>query len=141
MNPLRERELARRFATIFEPEVVDIISISAANQEGWPDRMLQIETSRVVFAELKVIKVLQNGKYPMHPFRPAQAAFMAKWQRNGGLCFLFLGLLDYSGDFIGYHTLAVERWDTWIKLPKQVLDLRPMTESEVKAWFAKLTES
>lgn len=138
-----EREVASDFNTMFN-EYGLLAPINNA-RGGWPDRLIQLTNSRVVAAEIKSVQQLQNGKIRLAEFRADQAAWLAKWQRNDGMCFLFVGITNFFGNFVGYAIKTCDDWRNWIILPNALLTLQDfdIVESDtslIQYWFKEYTE-
>jgi hypothetical protein len=138
-----EREVASNFNTIFVEYGILAPIVNA--QGGWPDRLIQLPNSRVVAAEIKSIQQLKSKELRLADFRNDQAAWLAKWQRNGGLCFLFIGITSFTDHFIGYGILTVTKWQDWINLPNKLLsaddiDFISNESNRIIDWFKAYTE-
>lgn len=114
-----EKDVASKFNSIFEN--YGLLAPINNSVGGWPDRLIQLTNSRVVAVEIKSIQLLKTGELRLAEFRKEQAAWLAKWQRNNGLCFLFLGIIDFCEQFVGYGIVTVNDWIDWIKLPNALL--------------------
>ena len=139
-----EREVSSAFNTMFA-EYGLLAPINSA-QAGWPDRLVQLANSVVVAVEIKLFQQLNNGSIRLAEFRPTQAAWLAKWQRNGGKCFLFMGILSYTSEFVGYAILTVNHWKTWTTLPNcrmqlEEFDFVSNEDRVILDWFRVYTES
>ena len=127
---MKEKDLASEFKQMFiryHPQVI----VNKA-EPGWPDRMLQ-HNSTAVFVELKRITPNKDGTF-YTGLRQDQGAWLAKWQRNHGKCFMFLGLNDM------YGILTQPFWSIWIDVPKikyttEKLTLVTLSSHTVLEWF------
>lgn len=137
-----ESKLSREFASLFREYQIWTPSMRYA---GWPDRGVQINTHLIWF-ELKVVQIRYGATtFRVSEFTADQAAFMAKWQRTKGLCFLFLGFEDYDGEFIKYGILAPTNWHVWTSVPKHPVRFEQLLmytddKFEILEWFEKITK-
>ena len=141
---MKESYVASSFNSIFSQ--CGILAPINNSQGGWPDRLLQLPNSKVVAAEIKSVQQLKNSLIRLVDFRNDQAAWLAKWQKNGGLCFLFIGITNFDDRFVGYGILIVKDWHEWIRLPNALIDpidfdIISIEAAELLDWFAKYTES
>src|SRR4249919_255570 len=98
-----EKHLAKDFGEIFKDYQ---LWIPTDRQSGWPDRGVQINNSRIVWFELKIIRIRYGASsVRITNLSAHQAAWLSKWQRSGGFCFLFIGFEDYDGTFTKYGIL------------------------------------
>lgn len=136
---MRERDVTVMFKRAFAD--YEVWTLNNHNASGWPDKLIQVEQVAVL-AELKHVVLNQSNYFRLNEFRQDQAATMAKWQKNGGLCFLFIGISNTSNEVIGYAILIVIEWKDWLevnKKPWQVEDMELFSESAdaIKKWFRK----
>lgn len=129
-----ESKLAADFHRIFE-HFAPVVCVNHS-VPGWPDRMLQEPgTSRVVFSELKMCKVAEQVLVNL---RSDQAAWLFKWQHNGGKCFLFLGLLNKS-QLQYYGVYVAPHYRNWLKIPTSWIPLKDIKlftdEKQIRYWF------
>jgi len=131
-----ERDLADKFADIFCKYTL-LTPINNA-QAGWPDRFIQLPNSRVVAAELKIASLNTRGYFVLTSFRQTQAAWLAKWQRKGGLGFLFVGVTNKASR-VGCFILSYDKWDSWLDANTQryyVDNVKIYTDKEsIVEWF------
>jgi hypothetical protein len=80
-----EKDLAREFGEVFSSW--PCYHVVSKSDPGWPDRMLVLPMSRVCYVELKIVSITLDDTFIIE-LRPDQAAWLAKWQRIGGLCFV-----------------------------------------------------
>jgi len=113
MYTMRETKLAQEFSTLFGSRYPIFVMVNKT-QGGWPDRGIQLSDSRICFVELKVSEVRQGGTFRLSNFRADQAAFMAKWKRRGGLCFLLV-MIGMPAKTVSYGVIEVE-WREWVKV-------------------------
>lgn len=135
---MREKDVAEKFKVCFEKYPIHVQRNTA--QRGWSDRMMQLPCSQVVMVEYKLVEVNDNQTFRLSTFDADQAAWFAKWQRNGGLCFLFLGLVDRASKFLGYAMLTCRTWDCWIEVNRQsfrldVLKFITKDYNTIRNWF------
>src|SRR3954463_4089904 len=104
---------------------------------GWPDRMLQERnTSRICFAELKVCTVSDDITLEL---RPDQSAWLYKWQRHGGKCFLFIGMCNKIGRMEYYGVYSVTDYKDWLLVSRDKIPISKIKllidDKQVKRWF------
>jgi len=105
---------------------------------------VQINNSRIIWFELKIIQhKLQSTTVSINTFTKEQAAWMAKWQRSGGFCYLFLGIVDRdSNEFLNYSILRCSNWNTWLSVPYSKVRLEQLLLFEdrlgILDWFKDL---
>lgn len=138
-----ERDVAAAFNTMFKE--YGVLAPINNSQSGWPDRFVQTINSVVVAAEIKLVQLLKSGDMRLAEFRPTQAAWLAKWQRNNGKCFLFLGINDFNEAFLGYGILTVTDWKEWVQLSNALvrmeeLDFMTNETQVITDWFRAYTE-
>lgn len=131
---MRESNLAADFHRIFA-HFAPVVCVNHS-VPGWPDRMLQEPgTSKVVFSELKMCKV--NEQVLVH-LRSDQAAWLFKWQHNGGKCFLFLGLTRQE-QFQFYGVYVAPHYKDWLKIPTNYIELKQIKlfteDKQIRYWF------
>ena len=136
-----ERDLANDFTETFREYQIWVPNNRTA---GWPDRGVQINNSRIIWFELKIIQhKLQSTTVSINTFTKEQAAWMAKWQRSGGFCYLFLGIVDRdSNEFLNYSILRCSNWNTWLSVPYSKVRLEQLLLFEdrlgILDWFKNL---
>jgi hypothetical protein len=137
-----ERDVASAFNTMFSE--YGILAPINNSQSGWPDRLIQLPDSRVVAVEIKSYQQQKTGKVTLATFKPDQAAWLAKWQRNGGKCFLFIGITNFSNTgFVGYGIITKNDWRHWIALSNCVISEFDFISNEsnvILNWFKAYTE-
>lgn len=132
-----EKHLSQYFVNIFKDYQ---IWTPRDREAGWPDRGVQIG-SRIVWFELKVIDFdYINMQMKIYELSASQAAWLAKWQRAGGYCFLFLGFTDEQQRFYKYGILRCSLWHLWLKVPHQPIEIKQLVlftadEQEIQQWF------
>jgi hypothetical protein len=131
-----EKDVARSFTTIFNEYQIWTPSNRIA---GWPDKGVQLNGSVIVWFELKLITLRIKSQFKVSSLEPEQAAWLAKWQKAGGFCYLFLGIIDNNGNLM-FGVFGQEQWANWLKVPKTVyhideLELYVSTGEQVKKWF------
>ena len=133
-----ERDLAEDFKEIFREYQIWVPNNRTA---GWPDRGVQINDSRCIWFELKILKERINSHLvTVNTLEKEQAAWLAKWQMKGGSCFLFLGFIDqHEGRLVRYGILRCGNWNTWLRVPKHAVRLDQLElfddRMEVLQWF------
>jgi hypothetical protein len=131
-----ERDLAEEFDEYFNHFVL----WKPNNREaGWPDRGIQLHASVLVWCELKTTRIRSDGKILLSNFEKEQAAFMYKWTKQGGYCFVLIAILDRYGDKMGYGVIRPIIFNDWLKVRQKlysVPDLIPFeTMEQVLNWF------
>src|SRR6476620_7367376 len=104
-------------------------------ERGWPDKLIQLPNSRVVACELKRVFVNKGNYYTLGELRQEQCAWLAKWQFHGGLGFVFVGMIS-NDKLLGYHCIAMNKWDSWLTANKQkyyAVDI--LADEDVLRWF------
>jgi len=107
---------------------------------GWPDRAIQIGSS-IVWCELKITHMRKDGRILLSNFEREQAAFMYKWSRNGGSCFILFAVLDKAGqEKLGYGIVRPLFFSDWLMVRQKLyslidLDLFADNMKEVLEWF------
>ena len=109
---MKETVLGQEFKALFGMYPIHVMVNKT--QGGWPDRLIQLPSSRICFVELKIIHFVSNT-FSLTNFRAEQAAFMAKWQRHNGLCFL---MVMSDGEPRHYGIVTCKKWDDWLKVPR-----------------------
>jgi hypothetical protein len=110
-----EKQLASRFNDVLDNYKIWTMT---TKQGGLPDKGIQLNNSRIIWFELKVVSVPPVA----HTFRVPnldnkQASFLANWQKNDGDCYLFLGLVNGKLRTVEYGVLACNEWRDWLKVP------------------------
>ena len=134
-----EKRLSDDFANIFKE-----FSIWTPNNRtaGWPDRGIQNKLE-IIWFELKIIPYRRELElFKVSGLTSAQAAWLAKWQRGGGKCYLFLGFVNTLDELTHYGILRCGFWDTWLKLPKSLVRTTQLIKHttdkwEIYEWFMK----
>lgn len=111
---MKETDVVDYFKEVWKPYPLHPMINTA--EPGWPDRFLQLSHSTVVAIEFKLLLANKSRAYRFIHFRKEQAAWFAKWQRFGGYCMLFCGVLDWKGEFVGYDIVTRTNWNDWIHL-------------------------
>jgi len=107
---------------------------------GWPDRGIQLHNSVMIWVELKMTTLRIDNKILVNNFEKEQAAFMFKWQRSMGFCFLLVGILDRKGNIDCYGIIRPTFYNGWLKVRQTLytkLDLLFYTDEfdKVLLWF------
>jgi hypothetical protein len=131
-----EKDLAREFGEVFSSW--PCYHVVSKSDPGWPDRMLVLPMSRVCYVELKIVSITLDDTFIIE-LRPDQAAWLAKWQRIGGLCFV----MCMSGNDLmkgKYLILQYPHWKLWLEVPKARYNFRsPIrvfdTRQKLLEWF------
>jgi hypothetical protein len=135
MVPLYERDLAEEFSNAIKYPLFVPNNVAEA---GWPDRFVQLPQSRIVAVELKVVTLTRVNTFNLANFRQTQAAWMAKWQRNGGLGFLFVGI-NSKTEFVGYYAMTKAKWIDWLYVNKMTYNLNDVLwfrqQKNITFWF------
>lgn len=135
-----EKQLALDFTKIFTGYQIWVPNNRTA---GWPDRGVQIDNSRIVWFELKVITSrMGTNLITISELTNQQAAWLAKWQREGGHCYLFLGLVDINDKLSSYAVLRVGDWRIWPQVPNRKISKDQLilfdNKQEVIKWFTSI---
>jgi hypothetical protein len=137
-----EKELSRNFMDTFTEYTVWTPNNRTT---GWPDKGIQLG-NRMIWFELKIVPIqYRSPSIIVHTLTNGQAAWLAKWQKAGGLCFLFLGLIDHDNNFYKYGILKCFRWDMWLEVPKrpvllEQLAIQTNSKSDILNWFTNMFE-
>jgi len=130
---VKERDIAGDFKTILKQYAIH--TTNNTMESGWADKLIQCPKGIVVAAELKRVFVNKSGFYLLSDLRQSQCAWLAKWQYNGGKCFVFIGLIR-DDIFLGYHCKTVVEWKDWLKVNNQKhYAINIKSASEVAYWF------
>jgi penicillin-binding protein-related factor A (putative recombinase) len=108
-------------------------------QAGWPDRGIQINDSKFIWCELKTTSLRKDNTIQVSNFDQAQAAFMFKWQKAGGHCFLLVAIHTGQED-VGYAIITQLMPNYWLSLNKRILHMDNLslfaeTIDDVTYWF------
>lgn len=113
MIPRYERDVAKDFGKVMENYPLLVPNNTA--QAGWPDRFIQLPKSRIVACEIKIALLNKQNYFMLSEFRQSQAVWMAKWQKEGGLAMLFIGINSLRG-FVGYGIITCKAWSDWLNV-------------------------
>jgi hypothetical protein len=132
-----EKKLAKDFGDTFREYPILVPNNRTA---GWPDRAIQLNQSRLVWFELKIIKERFGGTtITIDELTGQQAAWLAKWQMRGGFCYLFIGIVDYQDELSKYAILKCGKWDMWLKVPRSRVRIDQLLlfddRWEILKWF------
>jgi len=73
--------------------------------------------------------------------RQEQCAWLAKWQRHGGKCFVFVGIVSFD-DLVGFHCITQAVWSDWLKANKlRYPATNVYTALDVMTWFREYTSA
>jgi hypothetical protein len=86
---------------------------------GWPDRGIQV-SAQLVWCEIKQTILRSNGTILLSNVEKEQAAFLYKWQRNGGYCFLLVGIVDRNDTLSCYVTIRPKDYKQWLTVRHQM---------------------
>lgn len=135
MIAISERDLADKFKEAIKYPLLVPNNLS---QAGWPDRFIQLPNSRIVACELKVVSLTKGGLFNLAQLRQTQVAWLAQWQRRGGLCFVLVGI-NTGKDFLGYVVITQLKWSDWLRANCKQYDLDTVSThyrmSSVMEWF------
>jgi hypothetical protein len=127
-----ESTLAKTFNDMFKEFTIWTPNNRTA---GWPDKGIQIHNSRMVWFELKVIEYRFGAStFRVNELTADQAAWLAKWQRANGFCYLFLGFVDYNEEITRYGILRCGNWNTWLNVPKQPIRIDQLVQFTEDKW-------
>ena len=108
---------------------------------GWPDRMVQLSMSTIVWIELKMTTLRKDGRILLDNFDQQQAAFMFKWAKNGGYCFVLAGILN-KDELVGYVIIRPVIFTDWIHVKQRLYEPSRLetfkTMDDVLLWFRGL---
>jgi hypothetical protein len=128
-----EKDIAKEFTKIFKQYSLYIPNNTT--ESGWPDRLIQTPNSVIVACELKRVFVILQNYYLLSDLRQEQCAWLAKWQRSGGKCFVLVGVIRFDL-LVGYHCITQSNWSNWLLANKSRYTGQGMrTSSEVLVWF------
>lgn len=130
-----ERDIGEHFKEIFNQ--YPILLPDHRSQAGWPDRLIQLPDSRVIAVELKRVEVNTKGYFLLSHLRQEQCAWLAKWQRNGGSCFVFCGVTK-DNMFMDYCIVQMASWNGWLIANKHKYYLKDWgiwNDEAVLNWF------
>ena len=132
-----EKKLAKDFGDTFREYPILVPNNRTA---GWPDRAIQLNQSRLVWFELKIIKERFGGTtITVDELTSQQAAWLAKWQMRGGFCYLFIGIVNYHEELVKYAILKCGNWDMWLKVPRSRVRIDQLLlfddRWEILKWF------
>ena len=110
-----ESMLSQKFSSEFDCYQLWKPSNRAA---GWPDIGIQIGISQFVWCELKVTTIRSDGLILLDNLQKEQAAFLYKWQRNNGFCFVLAALLGRGapGGLISYIVVRPFLYKDWLNV-------------------------
>ncbi len=129
----KERDIAKDFTSIFRAYQLWIPNNTT--ESGWPDRLIQCDNSLVVACELKRVYVNLSNEYSLGELRQEQCAWLAKWQRKGGKCLVFAGLIRFA-DLVGFHCITKPEWGDWLQANKVKYSANNiMSDTDVVTWF------
>jgi len=94
-------------------------------QAGWPDRGIQLGESKLVWCELKTTSFRKDNTILISNFEQEQAAFMFKWQKARGYCFLLVALARGQEEYYGIVTQMV--FKDWLSLNRRILSTDHLT--------------
>ena len=89
--------------------------------------------SRIIWCELKVTTLRSDNTILLNNFDQQQAAFMYKWQRAGGQCFVLLSVI--ARQEIGYAIITQLLEDDWLRLNK-----RRLTSNKIFAYYSDIKD-
>lgn len=142
---MHEKNVSESFANTFKD--LQVWTASSAQVAGWPDRFIQLPNSRFVAVELKLFRVNKTGYFNISTFRGTQAAWFAKWQRAGGLCCIFFGLVNWARVDYRLGFITVKDWREWLTItehkfvPYENIKIYKTLEAiraDMQAWFTRL---
>lgn len=115
----------------------------ANRHAGWPDRIVQLPLGSIVWVEFKVTTLRPDGCILLDTFTANQAAFMYKWARNSGLCFILVGVLNKNKNLISYTVVRPFLYKEWMNVnrtlyPINKLEITTLNMEDIKDWFQEL---
>jgi len=111
MIAISEQELGNRLNHV---SLYPLLVPNNHSQAGWPDRFIQLPGSKIIACELKVVSLVKDHWFNLTELRQTQAAWLAQWQRRGGMCFVLVGL-NSGTNFVGYATVIQTKWNDWLQ--------------------------
>lgn len=134
---MHEKDLAQHFKELFVR--YPLYYVVSKSDPGWPDRMIQLPNSRICFAELKIINLTLKNTFRID-LRADQAAWLAKWQLNGGLCFMMC-MDAKSGPGGKMFIITQGHWKYWLSVTTTEYHSGAVTSFDSKdrfmEWFEK----
>src|SRR4051812_39919064 len=98
-----EKQLANTFNRLLENYKIWTMT---TKQGGLPDKCIQLNNSRAIWFELKVVPIRPAATFITVPnLESHQAAWLSQWQKNDGDCYLFIGV-----DNVKYKTITYGVW-------------------------------
>jgi hypothetical protein len=123
-----EKQLASTFNRLLEN--YRILTMTT-KQGGLPDKGVQLNNSRVIWFELKVIALRPEATFITVPnLENHQAAWLGQWQKHNGDCYLFIGMDCAKYKTITYGVWQCARWQDWLRVPTSRLLL--MTSKSIQ---------
>ena len=130
---INETDVAKQFTSIFSN--YNLLVPNNMVERGWPDRLIQLPNSVVVACELKRVFVNLSNYYLLTELRQEQCSWLAKWQRYGGKCFVFVGVVKFD-DLVGFHCLTQNLWSNWLQANKsRYVATNVLAPLDVLVWF------
>jgi len=111
MIAISEQELGQRLKEVTK---YPLLVPNNHSQAGWPDRFIQAPNSRIVACELKVVSLVRDHWFNLTELRQTQCAWLAQWQRRGGMGFVLVGI-NTGTKFVGYATITQSKWSDWLQ--------------------------
>src|SRR3954454_15879292 len=103
-----EKQLASTFNRLLEN--YRILTMTT-KQGGLPDKGVQLNNSRIIWFELKMITMPPVAHtFSVPNLDSKQAVWLANWQKNDGDCYLFLGLEYTKSKIVEYGVLQCNDW-------------------------------
>src|SRR4051794_7803454 len=116
-----EKHLASTFNRVLDSYKIWTMT---TKQGGLPDKGVQLNNSKIVWFELKVVQARPEATFICVPtLESHQAVWLANWQKNDGDCYLFIGALNIKNRTISYGVWQCADWRDWIKVPTTRLPL------------------
>jgi hypothetical protein len=133
-----EKQASSTFNAIFHNYKIWTMT---TKQGGLPDKGIQLNNSRIIWFELKVVTIRPEATHIRVPnLESHQAVWLSNWQRNGGDCYLFIGCDNIKYRTITYGVWQCARWQDWSRIPFVTLTLDDfqiytMDPPDIFYWF------
>jgi len=81
-------------------------------ETGTPDILVLNPNARSIVVECKPVRAGETA-FPMNRIEDEQRKWLDKWEADGGLGYLGLGIIVHSGSRHSLSVLSVIPWDVW----------------------------
>jgi hypothetical protein len=131
--------LERDLASAFDDAFITYNILKPNNRAaGWPDRVVQMNGSICIMVELKTTMIRVDNRIMITGFEKEQAAFMYKWQRANGFCFLLTAVLDRDAKLMGLIIVQPIGYREWLTIRHRLLEMDQLNLLDmhgVLQWF------